>query len=527
MLLDTYKEVARRCVLLACSLYSVKNVALMFKNQCGKLNRVVFWPGNKSSMQSHLLIEANSYEALVYGLNKIKKFRCIYGNVDESEQNATFFRLSSNPSLWSINHSKSIGLDIESLNADGIVVQKNLSNKKVLQNLLSCNSIEAQASLFVNSTDLSKSDIVSRFVLIDNIEELMSSIFPNIQVSLYGSFGSGLSSIYSDLDFSIGLKTNANLNKPESEFFPKFINNVKLNDSDYLKHYFLHFFKKLMCYLDPLGFKQSKLHLGYVPIFHLAKYSLLGISLDISRSIDFDVGRDVSNFDNGSQILSLFRLFAHCLPNFKHSIVCLKFIASRMNLTRPHSPLTNFKLTILFIHCLQLNDHIPPFKTLLPLMDEGMKNDDRFNFDMMDNHTFCDQFNVQPIPSLDLIFYRFITYILELNTKNSVLDLLLGKITTRSVYFDSFSNRLTELGFVCENDNRNEPNDYIFRHHITCPNPFNPASNILTGVDQHVWNNLITVCLFWKQCLDYHSKPTPSSCTQKWGLVAMSDPSFM
>ncbi|TGZ57803.1 hypothetical protein CRM22_009858 [Opisthorchis felineus] len=518
--LATYVHAAKRSILLACAPLSVSPILNSMEKHCGRPVNVFYWPNKER--KGTLLVEVESAARLNVCLNNLPEFSRVIHNFPAKEHSIVrrlklnTFRLCSDPSCWRVSRPPLLATNLYPPNVD---VQKPLVDTRALKiRLQSCDSIDDQASLLFNTNCLTYPELLARFTVCDSVQDVLSQIYRDTQVSVFGSVVDGLGSATSDLDLVIRLgsdvnpelvdimdRTNLKHNGPAPNTGVSII--PALLAPPHSKHMFLSALRNLLVRLDPLGFTGAKVYRGRVPILHLKKFNLLGVGIDISRVSNTSSQSEKIHFHDGIHLTQLLRAVNCCVPGFAKCIVVLKFISRRAGLTRegPSPGFTNFKLTMLFVHFLQAYGYAPPFKLLHHIASDS-------------SHSLSTLTDLISLPSVDTLFQQFFAYITTLHPSHVVLDLCTGRAIPRDLTTSSVPATLDDV-----ETSEGEPK-VCDSGYVLCPNPIHPNQNILHGVDETDWSNLVELCHQWAQALEYNPRPLTGSTGSDWGLLALRKP---
>ncbi|VDQ13146.1 unnamed protein product [Trichobilharzia regenti] len=450
-----------------------------------------------------LLIESPSSESLQYTLSRLLSFNHTYFTTNPQSKKDMFrlpiFRICSDPNIWPVeNIMKYLSYEYPSelfAKANLSIHQYIPSSKEIIEILMSCESFDEQVSALYNVNCLTEQDILARFILCDSIEEILCCLFPDTKVSIFGSVINGLGSVNSDIDLVVELPANfkdikhfSNNNEQMTDKSMPINPNVLLLDPGVLKDRFLSFLQFMLRRLDPLGFKQTRIYTGRIPILHVDQINVFKTGLDISWCVNNTTFNTTSSHC-GVKMAEILRLLTLCVPGIQKAITMLKYIARELCLTRdgPNPEFTNFKLITLFINFLQ--SFIDNWVVLY-------NDDDVDTCSASDIHSyFCD---LNPLPSMDVILDKFLSHICSLKPDEVIIDLRNGCLTSRS---ESQCNNAA----------------HSITHFILCPDPTRPRHNIWSGISEKHWRAFVQICCLLQEKIkvNQHKKV---DC--KWGILA-------
>ncbi|KAA3682365.1 uncharacterized protein DEA37_0006180 [Paragonimus westermani] len=387
-----------------------------------------------------LLVEMESEEQVNYKLSRIPGFPHIASMLPSSDRpfahklQLSTFRLCSDLSRWPVlRRSYHPVVDpLSFLPRHVVPLEPVVSPRRLTAKLRASDTFYDQVSVLFNATRLTYPDLLARFVVCDSIQDLLASVRLNTEISVFGSAVDGLGSISSDLDLVIRLGSEI---APEVADFPPCtsmtprsfgmgstvsIYSALLAPESKLKPVFLSVLRRLLTRLDPLGFHDAKVFPGRIPILHIDKFKLLGVGLDISRVFTDSSSRRKLHFHDGLQMGLLLRALGIFVPEFPKCITVLKFLSRQSGLTRegPSPGLTNFKLTMLFVHFLQSHGYAPSFDRLAILIDS--------------NALEISAEELRPFPSIHILLRQFFDYIPTLNPSAFILSLRAGRALPRN-----------------------------------------------------------------------------------------------
>ncbi|KAF7234268.1 hypothetical protein EG68_11987 [Paragonimus skrjabini miyazakii] len=536
--LTTYLSAAKRSVLLACAPLSVPRLLTSIERCCGPPKHVFYWP--KKERMGVLLVEMESEEQMNHKLSRVPGFPHIASMLPFSDRpfahklQLSTFRLCSDLSRWPVLHRSShLVVDPLSLLPRNVVLLKSVvSPRRLITKLRASDTFLDQVSILFDATRLTYPDLLARFVVCDSIQDLLASVRLNTEISVFGSAVDGLGSISSDLDLVIRLGSEI---APEVADFPPCtsmtpksfgmgstvsIYSALLAPESKLKPVFLSVLRRLLIRLDPLGFHNAKVFPGRIPILHIDKFKLLGVGLDISRVFTNSSSRRKLHFHDGLEMGLLLRTLGVLVPEFPKCITVLKFLSRQSELTRegPSPGLTNFKLTVLFLHFLQSHGYAPSFDRLAMLIDS--------------NAIEIPPEELRPFPSMHILLQQFFDYIPTLNPSDFILSLRAGRALPRNSSTPTvepgvrFRTMESTQGDTTTEHEAVSVTDSSF---VVCPNPIHPCQNILHGIDEEEWTYLIATCTHWSKLLASSIKRPPNASGESdWGLLALRKvPSFI
>ncbi|KAF8569252.1 hypothetical protein P879_03776 [Paragonimus westermani] len=518
--LTTYLSAAKRSVLLACAPLSVPRLLTSIERCCGPPKHVFYWP--KKERMGVLLVEMESEEQVNHKLSRIPGFPHIASMLPSSDRpfahklQLSTFRLCSDLSRWPVLHRSSHPVvdPLSFLPRDVVPLNPVVSPRRLTAKLRASDTFYDQVSVLFNATRLTYPDLLARFVVCDSIQDLLASVRLNTEISVFGSAVDGLGSISSDLDLVIRLGSEI---APEVADFPPCtsmtprsfgmgstvsIYSALLAPESKLKPVFLSVLRRLLTRLDPLGFHDAKVFPGRIPILHIDKFKLLGVGLDISRVFTDSSSRRKLHFHDGLQMGLLLRALGIFVPEFPKCITVLKFLSRQSGLTRegPSPGLTNFKLTVLFVHFLQSHGYAPSFDRLAMLVDS--------------NALEVSAEELRPFPSIHILLRQFFDYIPTLNPSDFILSLRAGRALPRNTSAPTVEPgvRFHTMEFIqSETTTEHEAVSVTDSSFVVCPNPIHPCQNILHGVDEEDWAHLTATCAHWSELLTNNIKRPPDA----------------
>lgn len=529
-----YIAAASRSVLLACAPVSVSGVLQAIEQRCGVgVARSFYWLDR--DRPGVLLVECASSMRAAGRLSQLPGFaRSVVSR-------GPAFRVCSDRLRWPAAVGADTHVDELQRLHPTLQLQKSthLSRRVLLSQLAACASVDEQVALLFKQTRPSYADLLARFVLSDSVEEVLCHYRPGTKVRAFGSAANGLGSSNSDLDIVIKLGAEINpdlrsmLDTPHAVTDDSSSNShsgykktrllgrlskttlgnpssLLLSSNEQLQPIFLSVLRHLLNRLDPVGFKRAKIFPALIPILHVPKVDVLGVGLDVSCAFNNCHSVHQNQYHDGILMAELLRLLGSCVRELHTCIVTLKFIARRAEITRvgPSPGWTNFKLTALFIHFLQVHGYAPTFEQLLCW--------NRSSHSVPPDNIF------PPLPSMTPLLQRFCEYIPTLNPANSIISLRHGCVLPRtscSAQLESSSHPSDaaadggggDCGSVIDLSMTDQ-------NYLVCPNPVRPCQNVLRGVTEAKWFALVHLCEHWRTHALRHNT-TPA--TTPWGLLAL------
>lgn len=494
MNLNSYLELARRCVCLNVAPSCLPRVLTIFQEASGKLEHAYYWQKGSGL----LLLQSQSPSALHRALENIRGFpRSFLSILTTKGKKDKFglppYRICSDPSIWPVA-SPSDTYDEKLVHFQSGPLPSGSFEKLLLQ----CDSLLGQMQTIVDRTVLCHPFRLALFTFSDALAEIMCSIRPGTTVYPFGSAINGLGSSSSDLDavLELGLEVSPRLrafaqNYPRSEInFRQHPSTVGLSIMQDILGYngqvnyrSLAPVRYLLNRLDPLSASSSRILPGRTPIINYTRHKCLGVGVDISHS--------PGEYDSTRLVLHAaywMRAIVTQVPVFFYLASTLKYLMRGIHITQ-HGPsfgFTNYKLSSLLVSFLQVaTGQAPPLEYLLLNDDESIP--ERLVIPL-DDPSPCPK----EAPQLLRELFAFLR---ALQPEKSTICLRSGRILPRE-------GQVSQTGSL-----------------MHCPNPLMPEWNITHGIDSNAWCDFISALDHMESVL---VNTRPGKFGSLWGLPAMT-----
>lgn len=494
MNLNSYLELARRCVCLNVAPSCLPRVLTLFQENSGNLEHAYYWP--KSS--GLLLLQSHSPLALHKALRRIRSFPSSFLPIlDNKGKTEKFilppYRICSDPSIWPVASFS------ETFDENLVHFQPEPLTSGALEKiLLQSDSVLGQMQTLVDRNSLRHPFRLALFTFSDALAEIVCSIRPGTTVYPFGSAINGLGSSSSDLDTIIELNLDMNPRlRIFAQRYPRAVTNFHQHPSTFglsilqdllgyngqINYHSLTPIRFLLNRLDPLSAPSSRVLPGRTPIINYTRHKCLGVGVDISRS--------PGEHDSTHLVLHAaywMRILVTQVPVFLYLASTLKYLMRGIHLTQygPSFGFTNYKLSSLLVAFLQVATGQAPALEYL-LLNNNEKIPEKLVIPL-DDPTPC------PIEAPQLL-REFFVFLRALQPEKSTICLRSGRILSRE-------GQVSQTGSL-----------------LHCPNPLMPEWNITHGIDLNVWKNFISALDHMEKAL---VNTQPDKSDKLWGLPAMT-----